>query len=49
MLASILPELWVDYGTDLVFIAAVMGSFVYVVKRVVGFLQRAKHEVTEDD
>ena len=49
MIASILPDLWIDYGTDLVFIAAVMASIVYVVKRVIGFLQAAKDEVTEDD
>jgi len=49
VIASVLPDKWIDYGTDLVFIAAVMASIVYVVKRVIGFLQRAKDEATHDD
>ncbi len=49
MIASVLPDWVVDYGTDLVFIAATMAAIVYVIKRVIGFLQKAKDEVTEDD
>ena len=48
MIASILPDLWIDYGTDLIFIAAVMAAVVYVIKRVIGFLRRAKDEVEDD-
>ena len=39
MIASVLPDEWIDYGTDLVFIAAVMAAIVYVMKRVIGFLK----------
>ena len=49
MIASILPDLWIDYGTDLIFIAATMAALVYVIKRVIGFLKQAKEEVTDDD
>ncbi len=49
LFASILPDSFVDYATDLVFIAAFMASVVYVTKRVIGFLKRAKHEVEDDD
>ncbi len=49
LLASILPDLWIDYGTDLIFIAATMAAIVYVVKRLIGFLRRAEKEVTDDD
>ena len=49
LFASILPDEFVDYATDLIFIAATMAAIVYVIKRVIGFLQRAKHEVDDDD
>ncbi len=48
MIASILPDEFVDYATDLIFIAATMAAVVYVVKRVIGFLRRAKDEVEGD-
>ena len=47
MIASILPDLWIDYGTDLVFIAAVMAAIVYVIKRVYGIVKRAKDEAND--
>ncbi len=49
MLASILPQWAIDYGTDLIFIAGAMAAFVYVIKRVVGFLRAAKDEVVDDE
>ena len=48
MIASILPDSFVDYATDLIFIAATMAAVVYVIKRVLGFLKRAKDEVEDD-
>jgi len=47
--ASLLPDSFIEYATDVVFIAAFMASVVYVIKRLIGFLQRTKHEVTDDD
>ncbi len=49
MIASILPDKFIDYGTDVVFIAALMAAIVYVIKRLIGFLKQAKEEVTDDD
>ena len=48
MFASLLPDDFIEYATDLVFIAAFMAAVVYVVKRVIGFLKRAKDEVDDD-
>jgi len=45
--ASLLPDSFIEWATDLVFIAAFMAAVVYVVKRVIGFLQRAKDEVDD--
>ena len=47
MFASLLPDSFIEWATDLVFIAAFMAAVVYVVKRVIGFLQRAKDEVDD--
>ena len=49
MIASLLPDKFIDYGTDVVFIAAVMAAIVYVIKRLIGFLRAAKDEVADDD
>lgn len=48
MFASLLPDEFIEYATDLVFIAAFMAAVVYVIKRVIGFLRRAKDEVEDD-
>ena len=48
MFASLLPDSFIEWATDLVFIAAFMAAVVYVVKRVLGFLRRAKDEVEDD-
>jgi len=45
MFGSLLPDKFIDYGTDLVFIAAVVAGMVYLIKRVWGVLKRAKDEV----
>ena len=44
MFASLLPDEFIEYATDLVFIAAFMAAIVYVVKRVIGFLQLRKEK-----
>ena len=48
MIASILPDLWIDYGTDLIFISAVIAGTVYLIKRVYGVVKRAKDEASDD-
>ena len=47
--ASILPDSFIEWATDVVFIAAFMAAVVYVVKRAIGFFRRAKDEVTDDE
>jgi hypothetical protein len=49
MFASLLPDSFIEYATDIVFIAAFMAAVVYVVKRLIGFMQRAKDEVDDDE
>jgi len=49
MFASILPDEFIEYATDLVFIAAFMAAIVYVVKRLVGFSKRARDEADDGD
>jgi len=44
MFASLLPDEFIEYATDLVFIAAFMAAIVYVVKRLIGFLQLRKEK-----
>ena len=44
MIASFLPDNLIEYGTDIVFIAAFIAAVVYVVKRLYGVLKRAKDE-----
>ncbi len=48
MIASLLPDIFIDYGTDLVFIAAVIAGGVYLIKRLIGVMKRAKDEVEDD-
>lgn len=48
MIASLLPDKFIDYGTDVVFIAAVIAGTVYLVKRVWGVLRAAKDEVEDE-
>ncbi len=48
MLGSVLPDSFIDYGTDLIFIAAVLAGMVYLIKRVWGVLKRAKEEVEDE-
>ena len=43
-MASFLPDSLIEWGTDIVFIAAFMAAIVYVVKRVIGFLQLRKEK-----
>ncbi len=47
MFASLLPDKFIDYGTDLVFIAAVIAGVVYLIKRVYGVVKRAKDEAVD--
>ncbi len=44
MMASFLPDSLIEWGTDIVFIAAFMAAVVYVVKRLIGFLQLRKEK-----
>ncbi len=44
MIASFLPDPFIEYGTDAVFIAAFMAAVVYVAKRLIGFLQLRKEK-----
>ncbi len=46
-MASFLPDSFIEYGTDAVFIAAFIAAVVYVVKRLYGVLKRAKDEADE--
>ena len=48
MIASLLPDSFIDYGTDVVFIAAVVAAILFISKRVWGFIQEAR-EVVDDD
>ena len=48
MIGSILPEWVIDYGTDVVFIAAVAAAILYIGKRIRGFIIEAR-EVTDGD
>ena len=48
MIASLLPDIFIDYGTDLVFIAAVIAGMVYLIKRILGVMKAAKDEVEDD-
>ena len=43
-MASFLPDSLIEWGTDIVFIAAFMAAVVYVVKRLIGFLKRTKEK-----
>jgi len=47
MIASFLPDSFIEYGTDLVFIAATIAAIVYVTKRLYGVLKRAKDEAED--
>jgi hypothetical protein len=47
MMGSILPDSFIDYGTDVVFIAAVIAAFLYIGKRLWGFIKEAR-EVTDE-
>jgi hypothetical protein len=49
MIASILPEWVIDYGTDVVFIAAVVAAMVYIGKRIWAFVKEAREAVDDDD
>ena len=44
MISSLLPDSLIEWGTDIVFIAAFMAAVVYVVKRLIGFLQLRKEK-----
>lgn len=48
-MGSILPDSVIEWGTDLVFIAAVMAAVVYVVRRLIGFIQEAREATDGDD
>ena len=48
MISSILPDTVIEWGTDLVFIAALMAAVLYVGKRAWGFIREAR-EVADDE
>ena len=47
-IGSILPNSVIEWGTDIVFIAALMAAVLYVGKRAWGFIKEAR-EVGDDD
>ena len=49
MISSILPDAVIEWGTDLVFIAAVIAGVLYLGKRAWGILKEAKEVVDDDD
>jgi hypothetical protein len=42
MIGSILPDTVIEWGTDIVFLAALAAAVVYGVKRLIGFINRKK-------
>jgi len=49
MFGSVLPDNIIEWGTDVVFIAAFGAAVVYLVKRALGFFRKVEDEVTDDD
>jgi len=49
LIASILPDSFIEWGTDLVFIAAVIAGALYLAKRGWGIVKEAREVVDDDD
>jgi hypothetical protein len=49
MIASILPDSVIEWGTDIVFIAALIAALLYVGKRAWGFMKEAREAVDDDE
>jgi len=49
MFASLLPDSFIEWATDVVFIAAFVAAVLYFGKRAVGFFQKVEEAVDDDD
>lgn len=49
MIASLLPDSFIEWATDVVFIAAFVAAIVYIGKRIWGFVKEAREAVDDDD